>query len=73
MRRSFNSGAFLCDYVFLERWGYFMSKSLDTGKIMFQNYPDVADVNGLSLMLGISRKLAYRLVAQGNIGSIKIG
>ena len=40
---------------------------------MFQNYPDVVDVGMLSLMLGISRKLAYRLIAQGEISSVKIG
>ncbi len=50
-----------------------MSKSADNSKNMFQGYPDVVDVSGMSLMLGISKKLAYRLVAQGKIGSVKIG
>jgi excisionase family DNA binding protein len=50
-----------------------MSRGLNNKKIMFRNYPDVVDVNDMSLMLGISKKLAYRLVSQGQIGSVKIG
>ncbi len=50
-----------------------MSKSADNSKNMFQSYPDVVDVSGMSLMLGISKKLAYRLIAQGKIGSVKVG
>ena len=33
----------------------------------------MVDVSGMSLMLGISKKLAYRLIAQGKIGSVKVG
>jgi len=51
----------------------YFSKKGNPYKFMFQNYPDVVDVGMLSLMLGISRKLAYRLIAQGEISSVKIG
>lgn len=41
---------------------------------MFENYPDVVEVEDLRKMLGgISRKLAYRLLADQEIRSIKIG
>lgn len=41
---------------------------------MFGNYPDVVDVNDLCKMLGgISRKLAYRLLTDQEIRSVRIG
>ncbi len=41
---------------------------------MFENYPDVVDVEDLCKMLGgISRKLAYRLLADQEIKSVRIG
>lgn len=41
---------------------------------MFASYPDVVDVDGLCKMLGgISKKLAYRLLADQEIKSVRIG
>lgn len=41
---------------------------------MFKNYPDVVNVKQLQIMLGgISKKLAYHLLQNGTIKSIKIG
>lgn len=41
---------------------------------LFSTYPDLVDVNTLCEMLGnISKKLAYRLLADGSIKSVKIG
>ena len=41
---------------------------------MFENYPDVVDVDDLCKMLGgISRKLAYRLLIDQEIRSVRIG
>ena len=41
---------------------------------MFEKYPDVVSVPELCEMLGgISKKLAYRLLANGDIFSIRIG
>ncbi len=43
-------------------------------RAMFDSYPDVVDVPTLRKMLGgISKKLAYRLLANGEIQSIRIG
>ncbi len=43
-------------------------------KSMFKNYPDVVNVKELQLMLGgISKKLAYNLLQNNIIKSIKIG
>ena len=43
-------------------------------KSMFKNYPDVVNVKELQLMLGgISKKLAYDLLRNNIINSIKIG
>lgn len=41
---------------------------------MFEKYPDVVSVPELCKMLGgISKKLAYRLLANGNIFSVRVG
>ena len=41
---------------------------------MFESYPDVVEVDDLRRMLGgISRRLAYRLLADQEIRSIKVG
>lgn len=42
--------------------------------IMFESYPDVVEVDDLRKMLGgISRRLAYRLLADQEIRSVKVG
>lgn len=42
--------------------------------VMFENYPDVVEVDDLRKMLGgISRKLAYRLLADQEICSVRVG
>jgi len=42
--------------------------------VMFENYPDVVEVDDLRKMLGgISRKLAYRLLADQEIRSVRVG
>ena len=41
---------------------------------MFENYPDVVEVDDLRKMLGgISKKLAYRLLSDQEIRSIRVG
>ena len=35
--------------------------------VMFSEYPDIIDMNQLQKMLGIGRKLAYKLVGDGYI------
>ena len=41
---------------------------------MFESYPDVVEVDDLRKMLGgISRRLAYRLLADQEIRSVKVG
>ena len=43
-------------------------------KSMFKNYPDIVNVKQLQIMLGgISKKLAYTLLKNNLINSIKIG
>ena len=43
-------------------------------KSMFKDYPDVVNVKQLQMMLGgISKKLAYHLINNNIIKSIKIG
>jgi len=41
--------------------------------LMFTTYPDVVNINQLKDMLGIGITLAYRLVKQNTIKSLKIG
>lgn len=41
---------------------------------MFADYPDVVEVDDLRKMLGgISKKLAYRLLAEQEIRSVRVG
>ncbi len=41
---------------------------------MFEKYPDVVSVPDLCKMLGgISKKLAYKMLANGEIFSVKVG
>lgn len=42
-------------------------------QLMFTSYPDVVNINQLKDMLGIGITLAYRLVKQNIIKSIKVG
>lgn len=42
-------------------------------QLMFTSYPDVVNTNQLKDMLGIGITLAYRLVKQNVIKSIKVG
>lgn len=43
-------------------------------QVMFREYPDVVDIDDLCKMLGgISKKLAYRLLADQEIRSVRIG
>lgn len=45
----------------------------DLNKVMFTTYKDVVTVKQLAEMLGIGITLAYRLVKQNTIQSIKVG
>lgn len=42
-------------------------------QMMFLEYPDIVTVKELREMLGISRKLAYKLIDYGYIHAVKIG
>lgn len=43
-------------------------------KIMFEDYPDIVEVNDLRKMLGgISRRMAYRLLINQEIRNVKVG
>lgn len=42
-------------------------------QMMFPEYPDIVTVKDLREMLGISRKLAYKLIDYGHIHAVKIG
>ena len=42
-------------------------------QMMFPEYPDIVTVRQLRDMLGISRQLAYDLIADGEVQAIKIG
>ena len=41
--------------------------------VMFASYPDVVDVEQLSKMLGVSKKVGYKLVQNDIIHSFRIG
>ena len=42
-------------------------------KMMFPDYPDIVTARQLMEMLGISRKMTYSLIANGEIRAVKIG
>lgn len=43
-------------------------------KLMFQEYPDVVDVDAMRVMLGgIGKRMAYRLLRDGTIESVRMG
>ena len=42
-------------------------------QMMFPDYPDIVTVKQLREMLGVSRALAYKLIADGEIQAVKIG
>jgi hypothetical protein len=42
-------------------------------QMMFPEYPDIVTAKDLREMLGISRKLAYKLIDYGYIHAVKIG
>lgn len=42
-------------------------------QMMFPNYPDIVTVKQLQVMLGVSRRLAYKLINDGEIQAVKIG
>lgn len=43
-------------------------------KLMFQEYPDVVDVDAMRAMLGgIGKRMAYRLLQNGTIESVRMG
>ena len=46
---------------------------MNNKKNTFSEYPDVLTVQQLAAMLRISTKVAYKLVNEGTIKSIKIG
>lgn len=48
-------------------------ENTDLNKVMFTAYNDVVTVKQLAEMLGIGITLAYRLVKQKTIQSIKVG
>ena len=49
--------------------------SIEQGyKLMFQEYPDVVDVDTMRVMLGgIGKRTAYRLLRDGIIESVRMG
>lgn len=48
-------------------------KPREAYRLMFPDYPDVVGVGELQTMLGIGRKLAYRLIQDGEIETLHIG
>ncbi len=38
-----------------------------------KNYPDVMDVNQMSVILGVSTKTSYKLLREGKVLSKKVG
>jgi excisionase family DNA binding protein len=42
-------------------------------RLMFADYPDVVGVAELQTMLGVGRKLAYRLLGEGEIQALHVG
>ena len=42
-------------------------------KAVFKEYPDVLNAKQLSALLGVSKKVVYRLLNTGTIVSLKVG
>ena len=42
-------------------------------RVVFKEYPDILDVKQVSMLLGVSTKVVYRLLRDGSIVSLKIG
>ena len=58
-------------YTGMEQWAIVSEL---TEKELFEKYPDVVEVDDLRKMLGgISRRLAYRLLAEQEIRCVKVG
>ncbi len=48
-------------------------KPREAYRLMFADYPDVVGVAELQTMLGVGRKLAYRLIGEGEIQALHVG
>ena len=46
---------------------------LQAYKIMLKEYPDVLDINHVSMILGVCTKTAYKLLREQKIEHIKVG
>jgi excisionase family DNA binding protein len=42
-------------------------------RVMLQEYPDVLNMDDLCKLLAVSKKTAYKLLKDGEIGCIKVG
>lgn len=42
-------------------------------RVMLQEYPDVLNIDDLCKLLAVSKKTAYKLLKDGEIGCIKVG
>ncbi len=42
-------------------------------RLMLQEYPDVLNMDDLCKLLAVSKKTAYKLLKDGEIGCIKVG
>ena len=45
----------------------------ETYKTVFKEYSDILDVEQMSKLLSVSRKISYRLLKDGTIVSLKVG
>ena len=45
----------------------------DIYKSVFKEYPDILDVKQVSVLLGVSTKVVYRLLKDDSLASLKIG
>jgi excisionase family DNA binding protein len=42
-------------------------------RVVFREYPDVLDVKQVSVILGVSTKVVYRLLREDTLASLKVG
>lgn len=42
-------------------------------RVMLQEYPDVMNIDDLCRLLAVSKKTAYKLLKDGELGCIKVG